>query len=263
VELARMGEITMYLLEAATNPKLLTAGSSGDDIFRHPPLDVPRGTPLWEVMQRYNSYETPAKFKVLLSMIKENADQGRKTLVWTNFVRNIKLLETMLALYEPALIYGGMPSVLTQPDAERTREMELARFRNAPACMVLIANPASMSEGVSLHKECHDAIYLDRTFNAGHWLQSIDRIHRLGLLPTDETRIRYLVTAGTIDEIVDARIHVKARNLAEALDDPSLVGTALPDEDAAILERAVDVDDLQALFAHLRGNTALTEAIGT
>ena len=119
-----------------------------------------------------------------------------------------------------------------------------------------------MSEGVSLHKECHDAIYLDRTFNAGHWLQSIDRIHRLGLLPTDETRIRYLVTAGTIDEIVDARIHVKARNLAEALDDPSLVGTALPDEDAAILERAVDTDDLQALFAHLRGDTAPSEALG-
>jgi SNF2 family DNA or RNA helicase len=263
VELARMGEIVMYLLEAATNPKLLTAGSAGDDIFRHPPLDVPRGTPLWEVMQRYNQYETPAKFKVLLSMIKENADQGRKTLVWTNFVRNIKLLESMLALYEPALIYGGMPSLLTQPDAERTRETELARFRAPGPCMVLIANPASMSEGVSLHMECHDAIYLDRTFNAGHWLQSIDRIHRLGLLPTDETRIRYLVTTGTIDEVVDARIHIKARNLAEALDDPSLVGTALPDEDAAILERAVDSDDLQALFAHLRGEATEPFGLGT
>ncbi|KAB1904810.1 DEAD/DEAH box helicase [Micromonospora sp. AMSO1212t] len=252
VELARMGDIVMYLLEAATNPKLLSAGSAGDDIFRHPPLDVPRGTPLWEVMQRYNQYETPAKFQVLLSMIKENADLGRKTLVWTNFVRNIKLLESMLATYTPALIYGGMPSSLSQPDAERTRESELEKFRSSSNCMVLIANPASMSEGVSLHKECHDAIYLDRTFNAGHWLQSIDRIHRLGLLPSDETRIRYLVTTGTVDEVVDARIHVKAKNLAEALDDPSLVGTALPDEDSGTLERAVDSDDLRALFAHLR-----------
>ncbi|MFG1995301.1 DEAD/DEAH box helicase [Actinoplanes sp. NPDC048988] len=255
VELARMGDIVMYLLEAATNPKLLSAGSAGDDIFRHPPLDVPRGTPLWEVMQRYNQYETPAKFQVLLSMIKENADAGRKTLVWTNFVRNIKLLETMLTIYRPALIYGGMPSQLTQPDAERTRESELRRFRSPDnECMVLIANPASMSEGVSLHKECHDAIYLDRTFNAGHWLQSIDRIHRLGLLPSDETRIRYLVTAGTIDDVVDARIQIKAKNLAEALDDPSLMSTALPDEEAGTIERAVDSDDLQALFAHLRAD---------
>ena len=48
------------------------------------------------------------------------------------------------------------------------------------ASAVLLANPQAMSEGISLHLECHDAIWLDRTYNAGQYLQGIDRIHRLG-----------------------------------------------------------------------------------
>lgn len=46
VTFARMGDVFMYLLEAATNPQLLSAGSGADDQpeFRHPPLDVPPGS---------------------------------------------------------------------------------------------------------------------------------------------------------------------------------------------------------------------------
>lgn len=106
-----------------------------------------------------------------------------------------------------------------------------------------------MSEGVSLHHECHDAVYVDRTFNAGQYLQSIDRIHRLGLLPGTDTRITFLVSAGTIDETVDDRVRVKAERLSEMLSDPNLVTMALPDEEA--YGNWIDADDLDALFAHL------------
>lgn len=252
---ANMGSIVMYLLEAATNPHLLTAGSSSEDVmsFRHPPLDVPPGSALWELLQQYNLYETPAKFRQLAEMIEANASRGRKTLVWSNFVRNLQALERMLAIYQPALIYGGIPSEFADPNAERTREGELARFRTDPACAVLLANPAAMSEGVSLHQVCHDAIYLDRTFNAGQYLQSIDRIHRLGLAPGQETRITFLLTTGTVDEVIDSRIREKAERLGEMLDDPDLSTMALPsDEDYG---PAVDsTADIVALFAHLRGD---------
>ncbi|WP_141437071.1 DEAD/DEAH box helicase [Blastococcus aggregatus] len=251
---ARMGDIFMYLLEAATNPQLLTAGSGADDEseFRHPPLEVPPGSKLWDLLQQYNQYETPAKFTHLAQMVADNAAAGRKTLVWTNFVRNLQTLERMLALHEPALIYGGIPPAMSDPTAPRTRESELYRFRNDPSCTVLLANPAAMSEGVSLHHDCHDAIYLDRTFNAGQYLQSIDRIHRLGLPPGQSTRISFLVSNGTIDEVVDDRIKEKAARLGEMLDDPDIATMALPsDEDYG---PAIDThDDLVALFAHLRG----------
>jgi hypothetical protein len=106
-----------------------------------------------------------------------------------------------------------------------------------------------MSEGISLHHVCHDAIYLERTFNAGQYLQSIDRIHRLGLAPGTETRITFLVSAGTIDETVDDRVRIKAARLSEMLSDPNLVTMALPDEEA--YGSWVDAEDLDALFAHL------------
>lgn len=254
-ELARMGAVTMYLLEAATNPHLLAAGSAAEDRleFRHPPLEVEPGSRLWDLIQRYNQYETPAKFGVLASIVEQNARCGRKTLIWSNFVRNLRALERMFARYEPALIYGAVPAESeAAATAERTREGELARFRSDPACRVLLANPAAMSEGVSLHYVCHDAIYLERTFNAGQFLQSVDRIHRLGLPPGTTTSLTFLVTSGTIDEVVDQRIQVKAERLGAMLDDPDLAALALPDEED--YGQALDsAEDLAALFAHLRG----------
>lgn len=252
---ASMGDIVMYLLEAATNPQLLTAGSGAEDAvsFRHPPLDVPPGSALWDLLQQYSQYETPGKFRELAQIIEANAAQGRKTLVWSNFVRNLQGLERMLAVHQPALIYGGIPSQLAEPTAPRTRESELARFRTERECAVLLANPAAMSEGVSLHQVCHDAVYLDRTFNAGQYLQSVDRIHRLGLSRDQETRITFLLTSGTIDEVIDSRIREKAERLGEMLDDPDISTMALPsDEDYG---PALDsTADMVSLFAHLRGD---------
>jgi SNF2 family DNA or RNA helicase len=253
-DFAKMGEVVMYLLEAASNPQLLAAGASQFDAisFRHPPLALPPQSTLPELLASYGRYETPRKFVELAKLIKQNADLGRKTLVWTNFVRNILTLERLLARYEPAIIHGGIPSEIAAPNASRTRENELDRFRNSNKCLVLLANPAATSEGVSLHHDCSDAIYLDRTFNAGQFLQSVDRIHRLGIEEDHETRITFLITASTIDEVVDGRIREKAERLGALLEDHDIISMALPDEED--YGRAIETDeDLVALFAHLRG----------
>ncbi len=255
VDLARMGEVVMYLLEASTNPKLLTAGSlDGDDldVFRHPPLIIEEGSELADLIARYNEYEVPAKFHELGRLVLANAEQGRKTLVWSNFVRNLRLLQRQFAALEPALIHGGVPPFASLP-GDIARDTEIKRFRSDPDCLVLLANPAAMSEGISLHHECHDAIYLDRTFNAGQFLQSVDRIHRLGLSDDAETRITFLITADTIDEAVDRRVREKVARLSEMLDDPTLVGMALPDEEDYGPPIDDSSDDLEALFGHLRG----------
>lgn len=249
-----MGEIVMYLLEAATNPGLLAAGSSRHDpvVFRHPPLDIPPQSELADLLAQYGEYETPAKFIELAKLVEGNASQGLKTLIWSNFVRNLATMERMLARYQPALIHGGIPSELTSPRAPRTRELELARFKKDPECLVLLANPAASGEGISLHDVCHDAIYLERTFNAGQYLQSVDRIHRLGLAPDQETRITFLLTENTIDEHVDRRVREKSHALGMMLEDPDIVAMSLPDDED--YGQVLDSDeDLAALFAHLRG----------
>lgn len=254
-EWARVGAVVMYLLEAATNPGLLAAGSSRFDPleFRHPPLAVPPDSTLAELIDAYGAYETPRKFIELAKILEANRREKRKTLVWSNFVRNLQLLERTLSGLSPAIVHGGIPSEITQPDAARTREGELTRFREDSDCWVLLANPAAMAEGVSLHTVCHDAVYLERTFNAGQYLQSLDRIHRLGL--TEESRVTFLVSTGTIDEVVERRVEEKAHGLAIMLDDPAMLTMALPDEeDIGEPLDPTDPADVAALFAHLRGD---------
>lgn len=251
--LARIGHIVAYLLEAATNPGLLTTALGGGTPSRveWPPRPLAPGSSLAEKVANYSSYEVPRKFEKLVAMVEANAAQGHKTLVWSNFVATLEELSSRVLMpYQPALIYGGVPS--GDEDADYvTRERELRRFRSDPHCKVLLANPAAMSEGVSLHQDCHDAIYVDRTFNAGQYLQSIDRIHRLGLEPGTETRITFMVSVGTIDEVVDSRIKIKAERLGAMLSDPDLVTMALPDEDS--YGDWIDSDDLDYLLGHLGG----------
>lgn len=255
VELSSWASTVMYLLEAATNPALLPAGSSsGDPIeFRHPPLPIPSDSSLHDLIAEYAQYETPAKFVQLAALVDGLRREDRKVLVWSNFIRNLETLERMLARHQPALVHGGIPSEVTQASALRTREGELDRFRDDPSCGVLLANPAALGEGVSLHHVCHDAVYLERTFNAGQYLQSVDRIHRLGLEPGVETTIHLLVTEGTIDEAASERIEMKAQNLGVMLDDPAIATMALPDDED--VGSPIEVGDVAALFEHLRNGS--------
>ncbi|MCK2213361.1 DEAD/DEAH box helicase [Actinomadura sp. ATCC 31491] len=247
---AQMGEVTMYLLQGASSPRLLSNTADPARAYRYPSLAIPPGSRLAKLLEDYPDHEIPAKFQRAIQIISQNAEAGKKTLVWSNFPHNLIHLEMHLGRLQPALVYGAIPSAEDAPDGLRTREREIRRFRYDPDCMVLLANPQAMSEGVSLHYVCHDAIYIDRTFNAGQYLQSLDRIHRLGLEDGITTNITILVSAGTIDVSVDNRVAEKTRRLARMLADPALVQMALPD-DEEYGEPLEDLGDIEAILAHL------------
>lgn len=257
-EMQRLGRIVMYLLEAATNPMLLTAGSDdGDDpAFVHPPVELGGGEPLADLLARYGSFERPWKYERVEAIIENAASRGEKVLVWSSFVRNLKALARRLERFEPAMVHGGVPSDEMAPADMITREREFERFRHDKGCTVLLANPAACGEGVSLHHWCHHAVYLDRTFNAGHFLQSQDRIHRLGLDPSVITRFTLLISAGTIDDAVDGRLVEKVSALARLMDDPGLVQIALPSSDEGVGGTPAFSDDLSAVAAHLTASYA-------
>lgn len=255
LRIQHLGEVTMYMIQAASNPALLanavSEGEFVDPDLMWPETPIPLDATVVDKVIRYAEHEIPAKFEKLASLVRQNTAHGRKTLVWTNFVGNLLVLhEKLLAPFEPAIVYGAIPVTAGGAD-EVSRESEIARFRNDDSCSVLLANPAAMSEGVSLHHECHDAVYVDRTFNAGHYLQSIDRIHRLGLKPGTETTITFLVCKLTIDEAIDSRIRVKAKRLAEVLSDDQLQAMSLPDEESGYGEW-IDDEDAEAVLQHLR-----------
>jgi SNF2 family DNA or RNA helicase len=119
--------------------------------------------------------------------VRRLAAEGKKALVWTIFTDSLFELERMLADLNPVTLYGGVPTGI-ESDGD-SREGRIRRFHVDKSCQVMIANPAAAGEGISLHTVCHDAIYLDRSYVSTHYLQSIDRIHRLGLPPGTETNI--------------------------------------------------------------------------
>ena len=90
----------------------------------------------------------------------------------------------------------------------------------------LVANPAAAAESISLHEQCNYALYLDRTYNAGQFLQSQDRIHRLIDKDREQQKyieVYYLALPGCVDEKVHDALNRKIDNMANFLNDPSLV----------------------------------------
>ena len=138
----------------------------------------------------------------------------------------------------------------------RTAPRELHKFRHDPECFVLLSNPATLGEGVSLHQTCHDAVYVDRDFSAGRFLQSLDRIHRLGLPPDTITTITVLVAEKTIDELVEQRLATKLDFLGTILDDPAVLELADLQEEATLGSAGMNDADLAALAELLRGVSA-------
>ncbi|WP_405687610.1 DEAD/DEAH box helicase [Streptomyces sp. NBC_00057] len=240
-ELARMGKVLAYLMMASTSPALLEKGLERYEPlpFHIPSSNAPDTGSLRDLMRNLPRYELSPKYEAVLQTVSENARVGRKTLVWSTFVRNLTTLGGALAKFRPAIVHGGSID----------RDEQLHRFRKDPDCMVLLSNPATLGEGISLHHVCHDAIFLDRDFAAGRFLQSLDRIHRLGLAADTTTRITILLARGTIDERIHRRLGDKLEFMGKILDDPSVQELADPEEEVA--PYGMDAMDLHSLLEHV------------
>lgn len=224
--LARKGKAVMTMLAAATNPGLLVRREF-EEIemgFSWPPKSIQDDLNLTSLIENYLHHELPWKFRYLALRVEELTRANQKVLIWTSFVGNIAAIKTVLSKFNPAVVFGATSLDL--------RESEIARFRNDPNCSVLISNPQTLGEGISLHQVCHNEIFVDRTYNAGLYLQAVDRIHRLGLPADQVTNIEILQTQESIDESVGNRLEQKISSLATFLQDKGLTATSLPQDDA-------------------------------
>ncbi len=207
------------LLQAASNPTLLSKYS---EEFEVPPMDSD-GTPLVELIEKYSKYETPAKFNAAVILVKNLVESGKKVLLWTTFVHNIAMLKNSLKGINYYTIHGAVPRDDKQ-DQIFNREKQIRDFKATKEPSVLIANPAACAESISLHKVCHDAVYLDRTFNCGQFIQSLDRIHRIGLDRHELVNYHILIAKNTIDETIDRRLDEKHKTMIAVLEDEIPIG---------------------------------------
>ncbi|MBT0770768.1 DEAD/DEAH box helicase [Kineosporia sp. J2-2] len=242
-DLDALGKTMLRMLMAATSPALLAEGTTRHEplAYQVPPIEASPGDSLNTLLKNLPQHELSPKYEEAVKIVAQNAADQRKTLVWSTFVRSITTLERLLEPFQPAVVHGGTAD----------REEQIQRFREDPDCWVLISNPATLGEGISLHHDCHDALYVDRDFTAGRFLQSLDRIHRLGLAPDTETRVTVLAARNTVDEVVARRLEEKLEFMGSILDDSAVRQLGDLQEEDTLTAGGMDAIDIRALLAHL------------
>ena len=231
-----IGKKIMKVMAFTSNPSLLA--SDMDYIF-----DKRLGDLL--------AAECGPKIEYACARARALAAEGKKVIIWSQFVKNVLLITERLQDLGADCIYGGVNS--GDENEEDTREWKIKEFHNNPQKMVLVLNPSAASEAISLHKACHHAIYVDRSFNAAHYLQSEDRIHRLGITDDEAPTIEIVECKETIDEVIDMRLSLKVKTMAEALNDTSLNVEAIP-YDIDFSTDDMTNDDIQAVISYFFGD---------
>ena len=255
VDVVKTRRSVMRLLQLSSNPVL--AATAMLNVAPHVDSGI--------VQQVLDDGPSPKMFAVR-DLARKLAAEGRETVIWSIFVGTIQQMSFMLADLSPAVVYGAVSS--GSPDDPESREGKLKRFHEDPTCMTFIANPAAVGEGISLHQVCHDAIYLDRSYSTTHYIQSIDRIHRLGLPPDTETNVFIFQTTaakglGCVDYSVSRRLAAKVRAMERLLDDKDLHQIALDEEESdEPIDYSTDRDDLVDLIEELEGRAIYSQHEG-
>jgi hypothetical protein len=212
------------LMQAATNPSLLLKPL--ERFF----IEEGLGSELYIddsiLMQRIVNYKVlepiPAKFLIIKNKVEQLISQGEKVILWGTFIANIKQLQTYLSDngIKSEILIGEVPVDRTDlPEETLTRERIIKRFHEKDSDFkVLIANPFAVAESISLHKACHNAIYFERTFNAANFIQSKDRIHRVGLDEGINTHYHYIVSANSVDETIHQRLIEKEARMLRLIE---------------------------------------------
>ena len=207
----------MRLRQCLSYAKLL-----GTAVFEYNEDLVGNDLTLRDSIKHYDELERPAKLEKAVELISQLREQGEKVVVWSNFIETLKLLKETLskAGHRAELIFGATPTEAGNEGPELSREEIIRGFVSSPGSVdVLIANPAACAESVSLHKSCSHAIYYDLSYNCAQYLQSLDRIHRVGGSETKVSHYHFLQYADTFDQDILGNVLRKADNMAAIIDE--------------------------------------------
>ena len=215
------------LRQASTNPSLLSkplkdALENGEYIndpnseFTTDSDVIINDSEFFKKICDYSLNEIPIKFVSIKSLIDNKIiQQKEKVIIWTIFIQNAKQLQEYL------LSNNIGSKLLIGEIGQADREITIKKF-NDPEDLdfqVVIANPFSVAESISLHKGCHSAIYMERDYNCSNFLQSKDRIHRVGLPDNQITNYYYFISKDSIDEIINDRLNLKIKRMEEIIND--------------------------------------------
>lgn len=196
-EITNILEEYLRAVQVASNPKLVDENWSGE----------------------------PAKFLELDAIVDEVvSENNQKVVIWTNYLGNVS---DLCARYEN-LGTSGFTGRLSREE----RQASLEEFQDKESKLrVLIAIPAAGGVGITL-TAAQTAVYLDKTWNAEHWLQSIDRLHRIGQSGTVNI---ISLNSTKVDALISASLRKKERLQAELLGDESSIGDTFPSREELLV----------------------------
>ena len=170
--------------------------------------------------------DSSAKFDVLLSRLREIADEGHKALVFSQFTTLLGLLRGRLADEQITFEYLD--------GRTRDRAERVERFERDQGCPVFLIS--LKAGGVGLNLTAADYVFLlDPWWNPAVEAQAIDRAHRIG--QTRHVFAYRLIARDTVEEKI-AELQSSKKQLADALLDP----------DAGLL-RTLQPEDLEWLLS--------------
>jgi len=209
-EITSILEEYLRAVQMASNPRLIDPGFTGD----------------------------PAKFVELDEIVNEVVgERGEKIVIWTNFLLNVSELVERYKKYGAAPFSGEVPTDV--------RAKTVDQFQNGPTPRVLVALPAAGGVGITL-TAAQTAVYIDKTWNGEHWMQSVDRLHRIGQRGTVNV---ITLQAGKVDWLIGRNLQRKTELQSQLLGDGSgrFELEAPPSSGAAVPTR-------EELLAALRGD---------
>ena len=226
-------------LQLESDPKMLLDAFEGDDKLvdsfgdwdeDHSDLPDELGTRVTMKEDRdvILSIDHTTKTKKCIEHIKGLVAEGKNVIVWCIFKHSMANIEKLLkeSNINVYSIHGGV-----EP---KEREQIMDRFASSKAT-VLVTNPHTLAESVSLHATCHDAVYFEYSYNLVHLLQSKDRIHRLGLPSGQYTQYHFLQSVFdkgiSLDNAIYERLEDKEQRMLAAIDADSLEEVTSSKED--------------------------------
>lgn len=194
-----------------------------------------------DMLERIKRCTITSKTQQCLNLINGLVLQKKPIVVWCIYVKTIQNLSRLLKQegVRVKTVYGEVPL--------DERQTILQEFKNGEFD-VLITNPNTLAESISLHTVCHDAIYFEYSFNLVHLLQSKDRIHRLGLPEGQYTQFYFLETMYPVedgyysmDDQIYTRLRDKESTMLKAIDSDMLEQMPTTDEELDMIFAALNL----------------------
>ncbi|ETP67313.1 hypothetical protein G159_19395 [Planococcus glaciei CHR43] len=235
------------LMQAASNPKLLLKPLEDEygAMYDGALIDSDDEELVKAIYQYSKIQKYPNKFHEAYNIIDKILKKNEKVIIWALYVDTIHDFQEFLLNkgVTSKILYGKtkVESEGTATDIE-TRESIIRDFHdNDSSFKVIIANPFAVAESISLHKACHNAIYLERNFDAARYVQSKDRIHRYGLDFSTITNYFYLMSEDTIDDTINRRLREKEELMIKVTESQEIPLFLTGEED-------MDESDIKALI---------------